>query len=140
MIGIKINNPQQLDLQLFCQYLIPLIRARANDFSKIDIRVEKLWDSYLQELFKKYKVTINLKTIVRIYFNNLVIRKDMRDKSYTITVNDNIKFPGLDIKIDALAQLITIGNLDIAGYPLFDDIYEDIKIKVPTLYNIWKGL
>lgn len=140
MIGIKINNPQQLDLQLFCQYLIPLIRARANDFSKIDIRVEKLWDSYLQELFKKYKVMINLKAIIRIYFNNLVIRKDMRDKSYTITVNDNIKFPGLDIKIDALAQMITIGNLDIAGYPLFDDIYEDIKIKVPTLYNIWKGL
>ena len=140
MIGLKINNPQHLDLRPFCQYLIPIIRAHANDYSKINSKLEELWNDYLKEIFIEVSDTPTLKKIIRIYFDNLVINRNPEDLSYTITGNSNIKYPASPIKIDTLVELITRGNLDVNGYSIFDDVYEDIKIRVPTLYNIWKGL
>ena len=138
MIGIRIKNATGQDLNTFCKFLIPIIRKRALDFSRLNVNLEKLWDERLATEFASYPNMPTVKKILREYYNHLTISFDSKDNAYTITGDKNFKYPQLAIKLETLAALLTNGTLDTPRYPVFDEIYEDVKMQIPTLYKIWR--
>ena len=139
MIGLKIKNPDNQNLNAFCKFLIPIIKRRALDFSKLDFKLEKLWDEYLEEtLSGTLSIIPDVRGIIREYFNHLIVSFSANDNSYTIGVDKNAKYPQTSIPVESLSALLTNGALDVPRYPVFDEIYEDIKLQVPTLYKIWR--
>ena len=139
MLGLVIKNPDKLELTAFCKFLITQLKARAADTSKLNQKIVKNWNDYLTEKFKDFNTQITVVNIINQYFNNLIIQKDSTDNSYTILCNKNIKYPIINIPIDTLANMINEGVIDMARYNVFDEIYKDIKIQVPILYNLWRG-
>lgn len=139
MLALKINNPDLVNLDTFCKFVISILRQRAADTSKLNRAKVEEWDNYFKEIFEgktNIPTTIN---IIKQYFNNLIIDKTLGKESYYILCDKNTKYSGLDTSVDTLANMINNGTLSVARYSIFDEIYEDVGKNLQNLYKIWGG-
>lgn len=131
-----IKNPYNIDLRDFCDYIIRLLQAYSQDTSKLSAKLITQWDDYLSVVFPEQ----NLKVIdiLKQFFNHQIWSKS--EDSYIIQVDKNIKITGSDLQIEKIAQTIQAGTLDIKGYDIFTQVYEEVASKMSILYKTWTGM
>lgn len=134
---LLIQNPDNIDLDTFCKYLCSYMYRAACDTSKFDRNQLKIWNTYLDNLFKDYEIKPTVQLIVKDYFRNLKWQK-IKENNYLISVDKNVLFENTKTSIDMIAALINDGNLSIKGYPIFDKIYTDVKENLQLFYNQWR--
>lgn len=127
-----LQNSSNVDLDNFCIYLIERLQQQAAN-TDYNIRLLNLWDDYLQVVFPDLK--LNTSQIIRLYFGNQIFKQD-RD-NYIITVDPNIKIS--NIPLEQIAQTISQGTLDIRGYDIFSDIYNEIASNIDVIYSTWEA-
>lgn len=127
-----LQNSSNIDLDNFCIYLIERLQQQAAN-TDYNIRLLNLWDDYLQVVFPDLK--LNTLQIIRLYFDNQIFKQD-RD-NYIITVDPNIKIS--NIPLEQIAQTISQGTLDIRGYDIFSDIYNEIASNIDVIYSTWEA-
>lgn len=127
-----LQNSSNIDLDNFCIYLIERLQQQAAN-TDYNIRLLNLWDDYLQVVFPDLK--LNTSQIIRLYFDNQIFKQD-RD-NYIITVDPNIKIS--NIPLEQIAQTISQGTLDIRGYDIFSDIYNEIASNIDVIYSTWEA-
>ena len=123
---IEINNPNdilELDFgRWLCKRIESLIKSR------IDKNKLKLWSEYL--------TASNLFTPVysdKIFADKIIIQasESLICKRFPsllfIEIDSNKLVSGLDrVKLKTIAELITFGNQEKSGYPLIQDVFQEV--------------
>ena len=139
---LRILNPANLDLQEFCEWLIPKIKEYANDESNWNQALVNEWTEY----FNKYDlgwsrdvanqpVIPSFAFIVDKYFSSLGIYK--MNGSYYILADENILLNYTDITIESLASMINNGTVDKKGYLYFEGVFEYFANNLDNLYKLF---
>ena len=126
---LEIINEENLNLNGFCEYLIPLIQEYAEDETNWDSTQIEKWDSELRTSELSWAVDAtntpvipSVKFIINQYFDNLTYTTT--SGNYLITSNKNLLLNYTDITINSLASRINDGILDEKGYPYFDEVFQ----------------
>ena len=125
---LVINNPENLDLNFFCDYLIDYLRGVHFNISDLDAKLIEQWNEYLKILFPDVQVTVE--HLIQLFFDNQIYYKEKNN--YVITVDRAIKIE--DVPIERIAQTIQDGALGIPGFDIFEQSYEAIGAQIATLY------
>lgn len=75
-----------------------------------------------------FGVEIDLARAVKYIIQSLYI-EDYKD-NFSITINDNIRYPGTDIKLIDIYKVLTYGTLDIQPYSFIYKVLLDIKFNI----------
>lgn len=126
---LEIENEDNLNLNGFCEYLIPLIQEYAEDEGNWDLAQIEKWDNEFKVSELSWAVDAtntpiipSVKFIINQYFDNLTYTTT--SGNYLITSNKNLLLNYTDITIDSLASRINDGILDEKGYPYFDEVFQ----------------
>ena len=126
---LEIINKENLKLNGFCDYLIPLIQEYAEDENNWDLDQIEKWDNELIVSQLNWAVDATntpivpkVKYIINQYFDNLKYTNTLGN--YLITSDKNLLLNYTDITIDSLASRINDGILDEKGYPYFDEVFQ----------------
>ena len=137
---LKILNPNNLDLQDFCNWLIPKIKEYANNQSHWNQELVNEWIEY----FNKYDfgwsrdvanqpIIPSFAFIVDSYFSNLATYT--MNGAYFILANENLLLNYTNITIDSLASMINDGTVDKKGYPYFEDVFQYFADNLPKYFD-----
>lgn len=131
-----IKNPDKINLDDFCEYLIRIMQIYSSDISGLNAKLIAQWNEYLKVVFPEQH--LDVKRVLKDFFKN----QDyiIQNGNYIIGVDKNIKIPTTDISIERVAQTIEEGNLDIKGYDIFTQVYQKISNNIVTLYENWAGM
>lgn len=129
-----IQNPTQLDLTDFCEYLIDYFQNISVGQLNLNAKLISNWNRYLQVIFPEIE-GINLPYIIGLFLDNQTYNSNQN--SFFLEVNKNIKIEG--IPLERLVQTIEAGALDIKRYPIFTNIYKRVADILPILYKNWRG-
>lgn len=139
---LKISNPDDLDLDGFCEALIPALRDHANNEENQNKELANVWTEYFKSHdLGWYKdiagnpITPTFEVIVDLYFSNLIITKV--SDGYMIAEDPNILLNYTDIKIDTLATMINDGVLTQKGYPYFENVFDEFAGSLQELYEAY---
>lgn len=139
---LEIDNPDNLELEAFTNWLRDQIIDYVEDTSTRETSLGNLWSEYFENNDLGWArdesntpVAPSTDFILNSYFDNLIINKN--GYNYIITVDPNIKVKGTNLTIDALSALINYGTLLVPPYPYIDDIFELFSDRLQEYYNIW---
>lgn len=139
---LEIENEDGLDLNGFCEFLIPLIQQYAEDEANWDRAQVRRWNDELKtsELnwardAKNAPIIPSVSYIINTYFDNLQYAK--MGGSYIITSNKNILLNYTDISIDSLASRINDGVLDFKGYSYFEQVFQHFADELQGYYDLY---
>lgn len=132
-MSLIIENPNNLDLDGFCNYLISILYLESKNTSEFNAKLIGQWNEYLQIVFPDLNLTIA--SIIESYFKNQIYKEE--NQNYIVCVDKNTKID--NISIEKIAQTIEVGALDIKGYNIFQQIYQRVADKIPQLYKIWEA-
>ena len=128
-----IDNPTKEDLRPFINdIVIPVCKQIL--FSLTDRDQKQMIKSFIKKI---YNADINIDEILRLALANLIISKT--SDAYQISINPNVFVSGIDAKLYDICCLINFGNLEFAGYNIFDKTMERLAKLVPTLYAKYKS-
>lgn len=122
---IEIKSDSELIDKDFGYFLIELIQEEIRN--KLNpLKLVKL-NKYIKEneVFKSvYRKHITCEEIIIIGSRNLICKET--STKIIIEINNNILIPGLDrVKINSACKLINYGTIDIKGYPIFTNIFNE---------------
>lgn len=137
---LKILNPDDIDLQNFCDWLIPKIKDYANNQVHWNQDLVRDWMDY----FNKYDfgwsrdianqpVVPSFAFIVDSYFSNLATYKITG--AYFILADENLLLNYTNITIESLASMINNGTVDKKGYPYFEDVFQYFADNLSSYYD-----
>jgi len=141
---LVINNPDNLDLNSFCDWLKLRISNDVdnNAFPVNEQRVQP-WEDYFKEIEVGWRmdaqgkpVVPTFKSIISNFFDNLVVEKI--GQNYIIKANEILSVPGTSITWYMLARLINYGTLSIARYQYFDDVLNFYAEHLEEFYELWR--
>lgn len=140
---LQILNPDNIDLQGFCNWLIPKIKEYANDQNNWDKALVEEWVKYFNLYdfgwgrdIANQPIVPSFAFIVDSYFSNQVICKT--NGSYFIMGNKNTLLNYTDISIDSLAAMINDGTVDKKSYPFFEQVYEYFASRLSDYYQSYQ--
>ena len=137
-----INNPDNLNLDAFCDWLKLRI---SNDISRDSFPINEAraqtWEEYLREADVGWRrdaqnqpIIPTFKSIIYNFFDNLVVEKI--NQSYVIKANEILNVPGTSITWYMLARLINYGTLATPRYQYFDDVLNFYAEHLEELYEL----
>ncbi len=139
---LQILNPDNLDLQDFCEWLIPKIKEYANDQNNWNQDLVKEWIKYFNEYdfgwqkdAANQSIVPSFAFIVDKYFSNLGIYKT--NGSYYILADENILLNYTNITIESLASMINNGTVDKKGYPFFENTFEYFATNLTNYHKLY---
>ena len=142
---LEIENEDGLNLNGFCEFLIPVIQDYAEDEANWDMAQVEKWNGELKtsELnwardARDAPIIPSVSYIINAYFDNLQYAK--MGGSYLITSNKNVLLNYTDISIDSLASRINDGILDFKGYSYFEDVFQHFADDLQHYYEIYLEL
>lgn len=110
--------------------------------TKLDKSKLILWDQYLSQnssLPKLYKKSYRAADLIICAANSLICKG--KDGKIKICVDDNVLAPGFDrVKLIQLIKLINYGTLDTKGYPLIQNVFEDVAKNINTYVGVYYQL
>lgn len=135
-MNLVINNPDNLDLNKFCKWLITKMQEYIR--GSIDKRKLEKFDTYFNENVKlnwidgrqRYLSTYDL-LIIGTY--NLVISKSA--STYIIQLSTTALYPNSYNKIINLIKLVNNGNLVLQNYPIYDTMMKHFADELDDYYN-----
>ena len=130
---LVIDNPTKEDLRPFISDIV-IPACTQILFSLIDRDHKQMVESYIKKI---YNVNVNIDEILRLALANLIISKT--GDTYQISINPNVFVPGINAKLYDICCLINFGNLEFAGYHIFDTTMERLAMFIPTLYAKYKS-
>ena len=133
---LLIENPNELNLDDFCSYLIGYIAHIQLKDLNLNAKLVSKWSQYLHTVFPidfPSNADVSFQNFIEQFLRNQIYTKG--NGYYAIEVNNNIKIEG--IRIERVVQTVEAGALDIKGYPLFTNIYKQIAKQLPLLYSNW---
>lgn len=104
-----------------------LIKLSINNFTKIDVEINKL--------FQPPEVLLS-KQIILYALDNLIIVK--RSNYYSIEINPIINYPKTKIKLITLIKFISFGNSSVHGNSILVNEIEKLNKNLYFLYKIYK--
>lgn len=104
-----------------------LIKLSINNFTKIDVEINKL--------FQPPEVLLS-KQIILYALDNLIIVK--RSNYYSIEINPIINYPKTKIKLITLIKFISFGNSSVHGNSILVNEIEKLNKNLYFLYEIYK--
>ena len=128
---LVIDNPTKEDLRPFINDIV-IPACTQILFSLIDRDHKQMVESHIKKI---YNADINIDAVLRLALANLIISKT---GDYTYNGNANVFVPGIDAKLYDICCLINFGNLEFAGYHIFDTTMERLAMFIPTLYAKYK--
>lgn len=125
---LRIINEENLELSGFCEWLLPKIK----DYIVENINIRKL-QKFNGVKWGDYKIN-NLYPWVIETLNFLEIKK--RQQDYIIQINSTAKVG--DISVINLAKFINYGNLEISGYPIYDEAFNFFANNLQYYYSMYQ--
>ena len=139
---LRIDNPEGLELQGFCEWLITQIQDRANDSTLWNQGLVDSWSNYFHQFdfgwprdVANQPLVPSFALIVDSYFSSLKVYKT--GGSYYILADENRLLNSTEITIDSLASMINNGTVDMKGYPFFDEIFDFFAENVGDYYSLY---
>lgn len=139
---LEIENEDGLDLNGFCEFLIPLIQQYAEDEANWDTEQVERWNNELKvsELnwaqdARNAPIIPSVSYIINAYFDSL--QYTSTGGSYLIVSNKNLLLNYTNISIDSLASRINDGILDSKGYPYFEEVFQHFADNLQTYYELY---
>ena len=83
--------------------------------------------------FKKY---VSGKDVFITCVENIIVQETTNKLIYQI--DPTAIYPGTFIKISMLGRMINYGTLNSQAYPIFTDIFTQVKNNIKPIYNIYK--
>lgn len=133
---LLIMNKEEVNLHLFCKYVINKIKQKALvliNTDKYSVRDKILNEDADLIEFIGAKRKINCLVIIRQALNNLIY-KSTPTNEYIIEINPNVYLYGTKTKIVTIVKLLEYGRLDLEPYPMFRKIFDEIAEHLPDLY------
>lgn len=137
---LRIFDKDQFVTVDFGKWLIPHIRSKV--ISSIDKTKLSALDNYLAEtaLIKPLSKTPP-KTFDVIVFIANNLKCEGTDGEIYITVSKTAFVPGFDrLKAEIAAKLINYGNLEVKGYSIFTDSFNEIAKNIDTYVGLFYNL
>lgn len=103
------------------------VKVRLQDFTKIDVEMNELFD------FPETTLSIE---IISYALDKLVIIK--RSNYYSIEFNPTINYPGTRIKLITLLQFISFGNSNVHGNSILTDEFRELNKNLTSLYEAYR--
>ena len=121
-----------------------------NDISFLSWLLPKIRIELLKQIKLKKLKNIELKLInenilsdkqintqkVLISLTKYLTVKDIKD-NFVIYFKCNKKYPGTNISYIDICKTINYGNLNIQGYPIITQVFNDVKLHLSELYYIY---
>lgn len=105
-----------------------------NTDNKYLLELDKMIEeSQLLEEFKVGDVKFNSKKAILLSINCLQCVK-IKD-SYHISINNNINFPGYALPLENICKLINFGTLNIKGFPIYTNAFNNIVVNLPRYFT-----
>lgn len=122
----------------FLKFLLKILRVKC--LGNIEYERLILWDEYLNSGIIKVQGNrkLSTKTILVSAFNNLRYKK--KDKYYTVEVDPDQVLPYTNIKLASIVDLINDGNMEMRGYPIVTQVFNDTAENLYNYYKIFKGV
>lgn len=121
----------------FIEWLIDIIRHKI--ILQIDNKRIHIFNDIVNdnEIFNKVNPNINVKFDVRkaiiLALNSMRYRRIKN--VYIIDIGNNILFPNYQVKLDTVCRLLNYGNTQIKGYPIFTQVFNDIRKNLVQYYQ-----
>lgn len=142
---LEIENPEEMDIAPFAEWLCERLRESAADPATHDPSLETLWSNYFEDNDLGWPrddsddpIAPSAGFIIDMYFNNLILQR--RGQNIIITVDPTATLRGTSITIDSLAALMNYGTLLTTSYPYFDSIFEAYADNLQEYYDQWAEL
>ena len=139
---LQISNPDSLELQDFCEWLITHIQNRANDSSLWNQDRVDAWTNYLHQYdfgwsrdVLNQPIVPSFAFIVDSYFSTLKVYK--AGGSYYILADENRLLNSTEITVDSLASMINNGTVDMKGYPFFDEVFSFFAEHIEDYFSLY---
>ena len=97
----------------------------------------ELYINNVPEYKSPYRKYISCKDVIISGSQNLIYRK--QKNGYIIQINNNVYYPGLEVKVYTLCRLIEYGTIDIQGVDYFHQAYNYIIDNLDALYKEYEG-
>ena len=135
---LVIDNPENLDLDGFCKWLIPQIQRYLE--ASIDDNHLIRWDYYLNmgsTFLKTYRFDrqVSSREILIAGSYNLVVKK--QPTQYTIELNLNTIIPNSSAKFINVITLINNGNLSMQGYNIYTQVMNYIADNIDYYFKAY---
>lgn len=137
-MNLVIDNPDNLNLDAFCQILITLMQNYIR--TTLDTKQLIRFDAYLNnediiDYADRSNRLVSSKDILIGSTYNLVVIKD-KDK-YIIQLDNNINIPNTYAKFIDIVKLINYGNLALPAYPIYDNMMDYFAENLLEYYRIY---
>ena len=139
---LEIENKDNLKLDGFCEFLIPIIREYAENENNWDPDQIKKWEDEFKVSSLNWALDDSgtpivppVRFIINEYFDHLQYTKI--ESSYLITSDKNLLLNYTDITIDSLASRINYGILDSKGYSYFEDVFQHFADRLQEFFNLY---
>ena len=86
--------------------------------------------SRYKSILKKH---ISITEVCQIAFQNIIVLRF--GNNITIKINEKVLLPNTNVKLIELCKLINNGNLDLKAYPIFTEIFNDVKDNLEKYYS-----
>ena len=121
----------------FIEWLIDVIRHKI--ISQIDNKRIHIFNDIVNDnqIFNEVNPNIKVKFDVRkaiiLALNSMRYRRIKN--VYIIDIGNNILFPHYQVKLDTVCRLLNYGNTQIKGYPIFSQVFNDIRKNLKQYYQ-----
>lgn len=134
-----INNPSHENLDKFIyEYIFPEIQL----IFTYNLNISRCtnWTKYFHKIDLGWITYKNHKTIIPSAYEILLAGlKNLRvlncHNHYIIEINPNEIAPKTRAKLIDICNLINYGNLEMPGYPIFENTFNEVLIHLPDLYK-----
>ena len=132
MNKLRIDNNQKIPYS-FVQYL----KSELSKIIKVNIDDSKIkqLDIYFNELLNGYNAYYTTRQIIEMGANNLTIT--IFPQYYLIGIDGNMLLPQTDIKLLDACKLINDGNVELKGFPIFNNCINFISDNIDYFYYKW---
>lgn len=132
---LQLQDEKSILSKAFIEWLIIEIQSELN----LRVKKSKLknWDNYLNNYFQLKNFTKNTYSteyIIQLGIKNIIYKYDA--KLIEIYINEHIYIPGLDrVKLNSICKLVNYGNQELAGYPIFSEVFNYIADNISDYVN-----
>ena len=137
-MNLVIDNPDNLDLDIFCEVLIKSMQNYLA--SEIDEDQLIRFDAFLNNnniinYVDKSNRLLSTKAILIGSSYNLIVVKNKTN--YTIELDPNVNIPNTYAKFIDMVKLINYGNLGLPAYPIYDNMMNYFADNIEDYFKIY---
>lgn len=137
-MNLVIDNPDNLDLDIFCEVLIKSMQNYLA--SEIDEDQLIRFDAFLNNnniinYVDKSNRLLSTKAILIGSSYNLIVVKNKTN--YTIELDPNVNIPNTYAKFIDIVKLINYGNLGLPAYPIYDNMMNYFADNIEDYFKIY---